>query len=327
MCEVVSSVDGRLPMRMSRASSATGKDWGEHTGKDRVAHPTTIAEPSAPEEGGGLERSGALLVIDGSPSDLGMHVPVGAEVVCGRDPQGLGLRDTRASRQHCRVWRVSGGYRVEDMGSTNGTTVNGDVIEGMMPLREGDRIGVGRTVLKFTLVDSTEAYYLRRMEDLARRDALTGLPAKHHFDALLDDAFQRSLKDGTPLVYWMLDLDGLKSVNDRHGHRMGAATIRRVGHMLDEALEETGVATRFGGDEFSVFQEGVRLEDAVARAERLRAAVEEATFTLDATDISVTISIGIAVRDDAMVFVSDLVEAADKALYRSKGAGRNVVTT
>ena len=97
--------------------------------------------------------------------------------------------------------------------------------------------------------------------------------------------------------------------------------------MLDEALEETGVATRFGGDEFSVFQEGVRLEDAVARAERLRAAVEEATFTLDATDISVTISIGIAVRDDAMVFVSDLVEAADKALYRSKGAGRNVVTT
>jgi len=292
-----------------------------------VAHPTTIAEPSAPEEGGGLERSGALLVIDGSPSNLGMHVPVGTEVICGRDPQGLGLRDTRASRQHCRVWRVSGGYRVEDMGSTNGTTVNGDVIEGMMPLREGDRIGVGRTVLKFTLVDSTEAYYLRRMEDLARRDALTGLPAKHHFDALLEDAFQRSVKDGTSLVYWMLDLDGLKAVNDRHGHRMGAATIRRVGSMLDEALDDAGVATRFGGDEFSVFQEGVSLAEAAERAERLRATIAEATFSLDSKDVSVTISIGIAARTDVMVFSSELVEAADRALYRSKDAGRNVVTT
>ena len=205
--------------------------------QDSVRRPTVVEGTDA---GGrtATDRSGTLLVIAGVAADLGTHMPVGAEVVMGRDPARLGLRDARASREHCRVWRAQGGYRLEDLGSTNGTSLNGAPVLEPMPLREGDRIRIGQTVLKFTMVDATEALYLQRMEMLARRDALTGLHAKHHFDVLLEEALRSAREESIPLAVWMLDLDGLKAVNDQYGHRMGAATIRQVGGMLGEHLDD-----------------------------------------------------------------------------------------
>ena len=271
------------------------------------------------------ERSGTLLVIDGVTADLGTHVPVGAEVTVGRDPAGLGLRDVRTSRQHCRVWCAHGGYRVEDLGSTNGTSLNGAPLLEPMPLREGDRIRVGKTILKFTLVDATEAVYLQRMEVLARRDALTGLHAKHHFDALLEDACRTAGEEAAPLAVWMLDLDGLKAVNDQHGHRMGAATIREVGGLLGAHLGDQAAATRFGGDEFCVYQLNHGEDQALQIAEAFRALVESTRFHLDGVEVGVSVSIGVAMLSDDTTTAEQLVEYADRALYRAKEQGRNRV--
>ena len=271
------------------------------------------------------ERSGTLLVIDGAAADLGAHVPVGAEVVMGRDPSRFGLRDSRASREHCRVWRAQGGYRLEDLGSTNGTSLNGAPVLGPMPLREGDRIRVGQTVLKFTMVDATEALYLQRMEMLARRDALTGLHAKHHFDALLEEALRTARDESVSLAVWMLDLDGLKSINDQYGHRMGAATIRQVGGMLGEHLDELSAATRFGGDEFCVYQWRHDAEQAREAAESFRQKIEAQTFCLDDVEVGVSVSIGVALLCPQITESEQLVEFADRALYVAKEAGRNRV--
>ncbi len=303
-------------------TSDDGKPWPDSAS---AARRPTVAEKTDVGGRASGDRSGTLLVIDGVAADLGTHVPVGAEVTVGRDPTGLGLRDVRASRQHCRVWWAHGGYRVEDLDSTNGTSLNGAPLLNPMPLREGDRIRVGKTILKFTLVDATEAVYLQRMEVLARRDALTGLHAKHHFDALLEDAYRTAVEQDAPLAVWMLDLDGLKAINDQHGHRMGAATIREVGGLLGAHLGKMSAATRFGGDEFCVYQCNQGLEQALEVAEAFRAKVEAARFQLDGIEVGVSVSIGVAMLSGNAKTAEHLVEQADRALYKAKEQGRNRV--
>jgi diguanylate cyclase (GGDEF)-like protein len=121
-----------------------------------------------------------------------------------------------------------------------------------------------------------------------------------------------------------MDLDGLKPINDRHGHRYGAHTIASVGVALGEAVTGRGEACRFGGDEFCVFLPTADEERAHAFAETFRQRVQSLQIELDGVEVQVTISIGLAVRqapDDP----SALMVAADEALYRAKAAGRNRV--
>jgi diguanylate cyclase (GGDEF)-like protein len=175
------------------------------------------------------------------------------------------------------------------------------------------------------MVDATEALYLQRMETLARRDALTGLHAKHHFDALLEDALRSAREESISLAVWMLDLDGLKAINDQYGHRMGAATIRQVGGLLGEHLDEQSAATRFGGDEFCVYQLRHDAEQAREVAESFRQKIEAQTFHLDDLKVVVSVSIGVALLSPEITKPEQLVEFADRALYAAKESGRNRV--
>lgn len=273
-------------------------------------------------------KQGSLLVIAGAPADVGTHVLVDDEVIIGRLTTGLQLRDGRTSRQHAAVRHLSDQvYLLRDMGSTNGTRLNGGRFDTEMQLEDGDRIHLGQTVVKFTLVDETEAKYLRRMERLAGTDPLTGLHAKHRFDSMLGDALRVCRATRTPLSALMMDMDGLKAVNDVHGHRMGAHTIGQVGHMIGALLVGRGEACRFGGDEFCAYLPGSGLDAACAVAEQIRAAVADAEFTLDGVTIAVTMSIGVAEAVAEIRTLDGLIGSADQALYRAKRAGRDRVSS
>jgi len=270
---------------------------------------------------------GTLLVISGTPADLGVHLLVRGEVIVGRDFGQLKLRDGRVSRRHVRVWEETDGrYMVEDMRSTNGTLLNGRALEVPTHVADGDKVYLGGTVLKFTLVDETEARYLERMERLAGTDPLTGLHAKHRFDSMLEEALRQARLSREPLCMMMMDMDGLKAINDRHGHRMGAHTIATVGKAIGEVLRGRGEACRFGGDEFSAYLP--RLSEARCRlaAEEIRLVVEDGVYELDGAQVNATISIGMAFHDESITSVGALVAAADQALYRAKAAGRNCVS-
>jgi len=115
-----------------------------------------------------VPRRGSLLVIAGDPADVGTHILVDERVVIGREGRDsstddgaakagalLQLRDGRSSRQHAAVEQSGQTYLVTDLGSTNGTLLEGAQVTGSQPLRDGDKITIGQSLLKFTLVDDT----------------------------------------------------------------------------------------------------------------------------------------------------------------------------
>ncbi|MCU0727937.1 MAG: GGDEF domain-containing protein [Planctomycetes bacterium] len=271
-------------------------------------------------------KVGSLLVIDGTQADLGHHAAVDAEVVIGREPGGLSLRDRKCSRRHAAVARRGDLYVVRDIGSTNGTLLNGVTLTGEQPLRDGDRIVIGQTVIKFTIVDDAEVGYLRQVEQLVLTDDLTGLMAKHRFDAALADAIESTIAAGQPLCAIMMDMDGLKAINDRHGHQVGAFTIGRVGVLIGRILASRGEACRFGGDEFSAFVPRAGLAAAMEISEHIRREVEAMDVVYGPVTVKARISIGVAERPEDVTDVDRLLALADQALYRAKAKGRNRVS-
>lgn len=276
------------------------------------------------QESSGLR--GSLLVIEGAAADLGTHQVVGKSLVFGRDLDDFTLRDPEISRRHAEVVGDSGVHFLTDLDSTNGTLLNGAPLTERTLLRNGDTIRMGRTVIKFTLVDPAEAAVLEQMAALAGSDPLTGLMAKHRFDATLTECFEAAGRAGSSLSVLMMDMDGLKAINTAHGHPVGAHTIAEVGKLIGRVVGLHGEACRFGGDEFSALLPGSPLAVGLRVAERIRQAVEEAHFTVGDISVNPTISIGVAETAEDTSSVRDLVTAADRALYRAKDKGKNAVS-
>ena len=270
------------------------------------------------------ETTGSLLVIAGAHADVGSHVLVEGSVVVGRGSGELALHDDLVSRRHLQVTDTDAGYVLRDLGSSNGTRLGGAPLDGDHTLSDGDRIQLGDTILKFTEVDRTETDYLRRIQRLAGTDELTGLPAKHRFDALVADAFRTATDSNQPLSMLMMDMDGLKSINDRHGHQTGAFSIKTTGELIRGLLEGLDEACRFGGDEFCAVLPGRTLEEAMDLGDRIRRAVEDADYTRGDVRVRPTISIGVAALEEDKT-PDELQARADRALYRAKAAGRNAV--
>ena len=169
-----------------------------------------------------------------------------------------------------------------------------------------------------------QARKVARLESLARTDALTGL---HNFRALqqkLDEEFARAARYAEPLALLLVDLDHLKTLNDRYGHEAGNVALRATGEVFREELREVDFAARFGGDEFVALLPHQTAAEAGVVAERLRVRLASRPWPWPER---VTLSIGIAAMGSAVQVQepSMLLAAADSALYRSKRNGRNRV--
>jgi diguanylate cyclase (GGDEF)-like protein len=272
-------------------------------------------------------RSPGLVVVAGA--DIGKrHALPAAGLVIGRDPQvaSLVLVDPAVSARHCVVEADTegSGFRVADLGSRNGTFVNGEKVT-ERSLAEGDKIFVGETVLRFSLQDAIEEKFHDKIDVLMNVDALTGLLVKRAFDLELARVFEGSRRAATPLSLLMMDLDGLKSINDVRGHQMGSLCIAEVGKIILQELAGVGRACRYGGDEFIAFLED-GADGAAAAAERIRARVDGYEFIRDGVRVATTISIGVAELHAGFPTPDHLLQAADEALYRAKRAGRNRVS-
>ena len=274
-----------------------------------------------------------VVVVQGSDADLGAHARIDRRTVIGRDAAAeLSLNDPGASKQHAciEVTEEADGevsYHLHDLGSTNGTDVNGKKVTGAFPLRDSDKITIAGTVLRFVLADEIDAAFHAQVDAMLSTDDLTGLLAYRRFEAALEDALKIAQAKNTPLTLLVLDLDGLKAINDVHGHATGAFTIGQVGRLLANVLGTRGTATRFGGDEFVAFLPGLGREAAMELAETIRQRVAAEKFTREAVTVTCTASIGVASFPERAQDAKKLFDAADRALYRAKARGKNQVSS
>ena len=250
-------------------------------------------------------------------------------LVMGRSPQRADLvlsDDREASGRHCRIEfnPARNLYTVLDLGSTNGTRVNGQRIHAA-ELRDGDKLLVGSTILKFTFQDVIESEFHHELERMMNIDELTGLVVLRLFRESFRLALAAAQTTETPVAVFMMDMDGLKKINDTHGHQFGAFSISSVGRLIARQLPPQGLASRFGGDEFTAYVPGLNRDQAVELGEKIRQAVEHAGLELDGVSLKPTISIGVAAMPEAGQTVEALTRCADEALYRAKAAGRNCV--
>lgn len=163
-------------------------------------------------------------------------------------------------------------------------------------------------------------------EHNATIDALTGLYNRRWLDSMFTRVMQLCIKNKRELCVMMIDVDGFKEYNDKHGHLAGDIALRSISQKIARFLREEDLVTRFGGEEFLVLLPGLSLERAAAVAERLREEISrtEIVDTNNAPLPSVTISIGVADMGDKEE-PPHLIDVADKALYKAKRSGRNKV--
>ncbi len=236
------------------------------------------------------------------------------------------LRDAHVSRLHLSISFDPdlGVYRVTDLGSSNGTWVNGKRICDAI-LKESDKIIIGQTMLRFGWADELDLEYQAEIDQLLNIDELTGLLVKRRFDEEMDRAIAVAKNQGDDLAMIMIDIDGLKQINDRHGHAFGAYTIAETGKLIKATIDKKGLACRFGGDEFMVFLPNRNAEEGRRIAEEIRSRVENHPYEKNGVPLTPTVSLGATALkpDDTM---SSIFDRADKALYSSKNAGRNAVS-
>jgi diguanylate cyclase (GGDEF)-like protein len=290
------------------------EDWDEKT---------IVSADVAATATSGRTRARLIVLAGGN---VGEMYEIGQELVLGRSRSAdLRLHGDGISRRHARVHCDGVEVLFEDLGSTNGSYVNGERVTQHV-LMEGDKIQIGTgVILKFTYHDELDEDFQRQMFQSASRDALTQAYNKRFFLEQLDSEFAFATRHGTALSLLMCDLDNFKRVNDTYGHLAGDFVLSEFARTIFPAIRQEDTFARYGGEEFVVL---TRNDAACAEAfgERLRKTIEQHVFAFEGTLLRLTVSVGIATMPNPSIGgASDMIATADRALYAAKRTGRNCV--
>jgi two-component system cell cycle response regulator len=283
------------------------------------------------------ERRPALVFLKGEL----MAVPIPLErdeVVLGRAVEAdVRVNDHRVSRLHARISADRDSqtgvvrYKVTDLGSTNGTLLNGQVITEAI-LNDGDKVIIGDHLFRFDMLDEIDREFHQQIHRLLAHDELTGLLTSKSFFLELRREAGRAADESRPFCVLMMDVDHFKLVNDTYGHIVGSETLEEMGALIKGALRAGDVAARFGGEEFAAFLLDADYAQGLVAAERVRSAIQNHEFravrkgsTGELRTQHLTMSVGVASFPDDARDPIELVELADSALYRAKRNGRNQI--
>ncbi len=221
-----------------------------------------------------------------------------------------------------------GGTRIEEIASEVKNEDLHSVLEDIMHEVEGLR-NVNRKFMKKLEQQRKEIKRLRdelkRVKEQANVDPLTGLRNRRSFERTLQEFFKDFKRYGYPFSLIMLDLDNFKSINDTYGHLVGDRVLREIGTILKSYLRAKDIPARTGGEEFTIILPGIRKEDALKVAERLRRVLENHLIDVGGKKVNVTASFGVVDAGEGFSDIEDMLREVDRRLYEAKRKGKNRV--
>lgn len=257
-----------------------------------------------------------------------LHLQNGVTII-GRAPDAdIVINDQRISRHHVQIAVDSEEVVIEDMGSTNGTFINGQRVK-KNDLHDGDKIQISSaTIFKFALQDRTENIFHKELYKMAIIDPVTNIYNKRFFIERLNEEFSHAKRSKSGLSLLMIDIDFFKKVNDAHGHLAGDMLLHQLAKTFRSMVRNEDILARYGGEEFVAILRTTNKAGAHLLAERIREKVASAPLDFEKQKIPITISIGVASLDEAKNHDTpeDLIKDADEKLYQSKQNGRNRTT-
>ena len=197
------------------------------------------------------------------------------------------------------------------------------------PLDRNELIARARTSIRRKRVQDRLQENYQKSLSLALTDGLTGLYNRRYLSAHLESLLPHVAEGAKGPALLMFDIDFFKKVNDSYGHAAGDAVLKEISARVGRNVRAFDLVSRYGGEEFVVVLPETPLAVAVVVAERLRATVAETPIKVGdpAIDLTVSISVGVAVTRDAAETAASLMRRADEALYAAKAHGRNCVMT
>jgi diguanylate cyclase (GGDEF)-like protein len=291
--------------------------------KDEWDEKTIVSTDVAAAAPSGRTRARLIVLAGGN---VGEMYEIGRELILGRSREAdVRLQGEGISRRHARVHSDGMEVLFEDLGSTNGSFVNGAKVM-HHKLVEGDKIQIGTgVILKFTYHDELDEDFQKQMFQSASRDALTQAYNKRFFMEQLESEFAFAVRHGSDLSLLMFDLDHFKRINDTYGHLVGDFVLAELTRVILPAIRIEDTFARYGGEEFALLSRSSEPAAAVV-GERLRRTVEQHRFVHSDITVHVTVSVGIELMPNSrLTTAEELIAGADRALYRAKHEGRNRV--
>ncbi len=269
-------------------------------------------------------KEACLVVIYGL--DLGKKYNLNrSSLIIGRSSKAdIQIDQESVSRNHCKIMNTGKEIMLRDLGSTNGTYINDELIDEYV-LRDGDFIKVGRCIFKFLSGNNIENAYHEEIYRLTTIDGLTQVYNKRYFLETLEREMGRAQRYRRDLSLIMFDIDHFKHVNDTFGHLAGDYVLKQLAVVIKARIRREDILARYGGEEFAIVLPEIDNENAMQLSEKIRRITEKAIFRFEETEIPVTVSIGVASLDGELNAPLDFIRVADGKLYEAKSRGRNCV--
>ena len=248
-----------------------------------------------------------------------------ANIIIGRSSKSdVQIDQESVSRNHAKMINTGKSIILRDLGSTNGTYVNDQLIDEYV-MRDGDFIKIGRTIFKFLSGGNIENAYHEEIYRLTTVDGLTQIYNKRYFLETLEREISRAHRYHRDLALIMFDIDFFKNVNDTHGHLAGDSVLKQLASVLKGRIRREDIMARYGGEEFAIILPEISVHNAMVFADKVRKLVEKTPFKFEDTKIPITVSVGVAEIGAGIQSTGDFIRIADEKLYQAKQEGRNRV--
>jgi len=276
------------------------------------------------------KRAGGVVLEAGTVAEgtrILREYPWDIAVIDRRLPDGDGLDlcriATSGAETHRYVIILSGVQSHEE--KMRGFDAGADEYIGK-PVDAGELAARLRAIRRTVAGQKTLLARLFILEQLSVIDALTQVYNYRFFDTEIRRHFDLAVRHRRAMALAMLDLDNFKKVNDTFGHRIGDHVLAEISTMITQGIRSSDILARYGGEEFAIILPETTLEEAFMLSERLRVSIAANSLDLSNGPPRMTVSIGVAAVPSPQIDTpSQLVEAADRALYLAKSEGRNCV--